>query len=119
MWKRSETRPQRAASAESPPRRSSPWHAVSVASTAPCCAAALHRMETRFLSSDAPRLPLTDCSMPSACRCHYKHHEDRREKPRRASERGSFPGVDHVAHERRHHRGRRAADSAGINDWKG
>lgn len=35
----------------------------------------------RFLSSEAPSLPLPECNQK--CRCHFKHHEDRRSDERR------------------------------------
>jgi hypothetical protein len=41
---------------------------------------------SRFLSAEAPRLPLYGCSMPSTCGCAYKHHDDRRVRARRAEE---------------------------------
>ena len=38
----------------------------------------------RFLSSEAPLLPLAGCTVES-CRCRYVHYEDRRERDRRNS----------------------------------
>jgi len=38
----------------------------------------------RFLSDEAPRLPLTQCSAGASCSCAYKHHAARRGPPRRA-----------------------------------
>jgi len=64
----------------------------------------------RFLSSEAPRLPLPGCGAGAACSCAYKHHRDRRGQPRRAEEltgiRRPVPGPQ----ERRRQRGRREAD---------
>lgn len=92
------------------PREKETWHAVSIVTpSAPCEAAqALHNH--RFLSKDAPRLPLGGCSAPESCRCIYRHHADRRGKPRRAAERGGLPRPSHDV-ERRAKRGRRADDS--------
>ncbi|MCK7579713.1 MAG: hypothetical protein MZV65_31140 [Chromatiales bacterium] len=40
-------------------------------------------LETRrFVSSEAPRLPLAGCT-EQACRCRYVHYEERRERDRR------------------------------------
>ncbi|HWS14330.1 MAG TPA: hypothetical protein VN279_16125, partial [Rhodocyclaceae bacterium] len=36
----------------------------------------------RFLPDEAPRLPLRGCTARN-CRCHYVHHDDRREAERR------------------------------------
>jgi len=42
-------------------------------------------LETRrFLSSEAPLLPLAGCTVES-CQCRYVHYEDRRERDRRNS----------------------------------
>ena len=46
--------------------------------------------DTRFLSADAPPLPLPECSSPWRCKCIYVHFADRRTKPRRATDRGGF-----------------------------
>lgn len=63
------------------------WHAVAIAPGDRCCAAA-HALEgQRFLSREAPPLPLKNCTQP-ACTCRYAHYDDRRKGPRRASELG-------------------------------
>jgi hypothetical protein len=91
-----------------PKNRKDAWHAVSiVTSTSPCeAAAALHNH--RFLSKDAPRLPLAGCSAPENCRCIYRHHADRRGKPRRATDRGEAPKGNGDTEKRK--RGRRSDD---------
>jgi hypothetical protein len=93
-------------------RISNPWHAVSIQAGGGGCAAARALGGVRYLSADAPGLPLKACSNPGGCRCTYRHHDDRRAGPRRAIERGSplrggslFPGD-----ERRHGGGRRRTD---------
>jgi hypothetical protein len=63
-----------------------PWHAVAIVPRADACEPAVAIRGKRFLSPDAPSLPLQDCPNPSACKCVYQHHEDRRTGPRRASE---------------------------------
>jgi hypothetical protein len=62
------------------------WHAVSILPKGACCEAALAIRGTRFLSAEAPRLPLAQCTTPKSCTCAYKHHPDRRGQPRRKDE---------------------------------
>jgi hypothetical protein len=62
-------------------------HAVSIAPGPRCCAAAREQQGQRFLSREAPPLPLKGCTQPD-CTCRYAHHEDRRAKPRRARDMG-------------------------------
>ncbi|QSX32899.1 hypothetical protein JYB87_14285 [Shewanella avicenniae] len=54
-----------------------PYHAVSIMSDKECCNAAVEIEGKRFLSADAPILPLKQCSA-ATCRCRYEHFEDRR-----------------------------------------
>ena len=90
--------------------RVSPWHAVSVATGNWCCAEAANLSGTRFLSREAPRLPLGDCSAPQSCSCSYKHHSDRRGLPRRKDDRLGLRRGGAVTDERRRERGRREDD---------
>ncbi len=60
-----------------------PYHAVTVAPTLECCAAARATAEHPILSRSAPRLPLPGCSMPSECRCRFRKRNDRRSGERR------------------------------------
>jgi hypothetical protein len=87
-----------------------PYHAVSIVSGPTCCAAARSLKAQRFFSKEAPSLPLATCTV-SACRCSYKHHDDRRMRSRRASDRigqpASWSGV-----ERRGASGRRQNDAS-------
>ena len=70
--------------------------------TSSCAAAAMCR-NTRYLSREAPRLPLSTCPHPELCQCTYKHFEDRRTGTRRGADGGGAkPGAD-----RRKSRGRR------------
>jgi hypothetical protein len=73
---------------------SNPWHAVSVVPSEGACAKARSLSRMRFLSNDAPPLPLQSCDV-RACRCHYRHHEDRRRLRRRASDGLSMGGGRH------------------------
>jgi len=91
-------------------RRSTPWHAVSVVTGRWCCEEARHALGTRFLSRDAPRLPLTHCASPESCACSYRHHIDRRGQPRRRDDAMGLRRVSTSANDRRLARGRRADD---------
>lgn len=66
---------------------STPHHAVSIVPGDRCCQAARELAGTRFLSREAPVLPLKKCSSFS-CQCRYEHHTDRRAGPRRARDIG-------------------------------
>jgi hypothetical protein len=52
-------------------------HAVSVESDSMVCDAARKLGDQRFLSAEAPPLPLPGCDR-GRCECRYVHHEDRR-----------------------------------------
>ena len=85
------------------------YQAVSIRHATRCCQAASDADEQRFLSTEAPTLPLTECSAPGQCRCKYRYHTDRREDYRRDTdfglpERGFFGG------NRRNLTGRRTSD---------
>jgi hypothetical protein len=93
-----------------------PWHAVGISTGVSCCRASVFLRQTRFLSSQAPPLPLQGCTLPKSCKCKYKHFSDRRTGPRRATESELFQNAlsRHTAavwtQERRSIRGRRATD---------
>jgi len=63
------------------------YHAVSIVASGGCCAAAREIEGKRFLSRQAPILPLKACDKTS-CQCRYEHHEDRRKGPRRTRDFG-------------------------------
>ena len=63
------------------------YHAVTIAVGGRCCAAAEGLQENRFLSREAPKLPLANCDRLT-CECRYVHHDDRRHGPRRTREMG-------------------------------
>jgi hypothetical protein len=96
--------------APSASQRSSPWHAVSIVTGYSSCAAARASSGIRYLSADAPRLPLARCDSPAACSCSYKHHNDRRGQPRRRDELVGLRRKGYIAQERRVERGRREDD---------
>lgn len=56
---------------------SHPFHAVSIEPTPTSCPSAKSIKAQRFLSEDAPSLPLPRCDA-SECACRYMHHADRR-----------------------------------------
>jgi hypothetical protein len=97
-------------------RVTNPWHAVAISTGVSCCQASVFLRQTRFLSSQAPPLPLQGCSQPRSCVCKYRHFSDRRSGPRRAMESELFRNalsrhaVAAFAQERRASRGRRATD---------
>lgn len=86
----------------------SPFHAVSVIPGEGACGAAYRLTGHRFLSKEAPTLPLPTCDA-FHCTCRFAHHADRRAGPRRRIDFGlmpsQFPGND-----RRRSTGRRSTD---------
>lgn len=63
------------------------FHAVTIEPGRSCCHSARALQGQRFLSREAPTLPLKNC-MNGECTCSYVHHEDRRGGPRRARDMG-------------------------------
>lgn len=64
----------------------------------------------RFLSEEAPLLPLEGCTTPDRCTCVYRHYEDRRTDKRRDTDLG-LPERPVAGDRRLGNRGRR------ITDW--
>lgn len=93
--------------------RSSPYHAVALDIQSGACREAQALKGKRFLSSEAPTLPLPGCTS-AECRCRFQHFEDRRAGRNRRSEipRGSGmldeTGAQRI--ERRQGRDRRKGD---------
>ena len=83
------------------------WHAVSVKPGAGACPAANSGKSQRWLSREAPQLPLPGCTRPDTCRCTYQHHEDRRGEGRRAEDTDAFRRPVQAQVERRSHQDRR------------
>ena len=93
--------------AAAPRKPVSPYHAVAIVPGHRACAAAQALRERRFLSRDAPVLPLPGCTS-SPCECRYEHHDDRRKGMRRASDLAvSVDRYDGDDHRDRSRRGRR------------
>jgi hypothetical protein len=93
-----------------PAARVNPWHAVSILTEPASCAPARSMSGVRFLSPEAPRLPLSQCPTPESCRCAYKHYEDRRAQARRKEDRTGLRRPVTGAQERRRQQGRRSTD---------
>jgi hypothetical protein len=86
------------------------WHAVCVQAKPLSCPQAHELHKKRFLSKEAPSLPLEGCDNRANCPCTYKHYEDRRGKPRRKGQ-ASFSSTQKIATtERRNSKGRRSDD---------
>jgi len=90
----------------------SPFHAVEIRCTKNACHAAQDTHGERYLSAEAPPLPLDKCDRPDRCRCRYQHYKDRRDDSRRAVEIGLPTQSDPERVERRQVEGRRSEDIA-------
>lgn len=95
-----------------------PYHSVTLVGD---CASLETYKGKRFLASNAPPLPVPDCTCED-CHCHYVHHADRRDPKddrramgRLAEEQYTLSGNS----ERRGSRGRRKSDGnwADIDEW--
>ena len=84
------------------------WHAVAIVGTPDACAAAKACKDNRYLSVEAPRLPLAGCDA-KCCDCRYAHYDDRRRGPRRAEEKMGAP-AKRVDVDKRARAGRRDTD---------
>ena len=89
-------------------RRDSPYHAVCVTAGHPSCVAAKQLATLRFLTGQAPSLPLAGCDV-RPCECRYSHYADRRTGLDRRVEIGGTP--PHGLEERRSNHGRRSGDA--------
>lgn len=67
------------------------FHGISIREGLHSCAAAQALREQRFLSEEAPALPLAGCDQET-CQCAYAHHRDRRDGDDRRVGWGSFDG---------------------------
>jgi hypothetical protein len=85
------------------------WHAITIVGTTAACAAAEACRGKRFLSSEAPRLPLAECDA-QRCECRFRHFADRRGSPRRRDENARAATARVVSDNRREKPGRRATD---------
>ena len=67
-----------------------PWRAVAILASDSACEAARQLRGKRFLTREAPRLPLAECIKQDQCQCKYRHLRDRRGPQRRAFEEGGL-----------------------------
>ena len=88
------------------------FHGVSIDSRHQVCSAVAELHSKRFLSEEAPILPLDRCPHPLSCQCVYKHFGDRRTGLRRDSDEG-LPIRD-FPNELRCGTGRRITDGGGT-----
>lgn len=61
-----------------PDADSTQYHAVSLKVGSYACNAAKAIAGQRFLATEAPKIPLPDCSAADGCTCRFVHHKDRR-----------------------------------------
>jgi len=94
-------------------QRVTTYHAVAIRCGKSSCQAAQDNQSERYLSAEAPLLPLPQCDRPDQCECRYQHYEDRRDGPRRRSEQGLPDKTDSERLERRYKTSRREQDDAG------
>ncbi len=87
-----------------------PYHAVAIRVRGKGCDMARRVVGKRFLSSEAPMLPLSGCSSP-VCSCKYVHFDDRRHYDRR----GPHPIRGYGGDDRRFARGRRLLDGLELS----
>jgi len=72
-------------------RKNTRYHAVMIVCADQACEAARSRAGIKYLSGEAPALPLADCCLNGGintvvtCMCRYEHYEDRREDDDRRS----------------------------------
>jgi hypothetical protein len=84
-----------------------PYHAVGIAPGAASCKAVAEHKGRRYLSAEAPKLPLAACDARS-CHCRFVHFEDRRDGDDRRQR--TMDARGHAAIDRRRGRGSRATD---------
>lgn len=60
------------------PLKTHKFHSVSIVNSGFCCEQTTAIAGKRFLSKDAPEIPMADCTVTN-CQCRYQHHEDRRQ----------------------------------------
>lgn len=87
------------------------YRGAEINAAADACDAARSLTGVRLLSANVPLLPLDACDRPAACKCKYRHFDDRRRGLRRESDDAStlMPGARQGA-ERRKRPGRRESD---------
>jgi hypothetical protein len=93
-----------------PRKQPNRFHAVTIVAGRHACPDARALRDQRFLSQDAPALPLKNCGSPD-CECRYEHYQDRRKGKRRARDLGvCIDGHEGDEKRQKSKRGRRKAD---------
>lgn len=85
------------------------FHGIAVEPGDGACQAVRSIEGHRYLSDDAPRLPLDGCQCVQDCHCVYRHYSDRRTEVRRDADMG-LPRRD-VPRDQREGVGRRITDA--------
>jgi len=85
------------------------FHGVEIVPGSHACSAVAAAARQRYLSDEAPMLPLDECTDTSQCTCRYQHYSDRRTQLRREADEG-LPPRD-VPQDRRARMGRRITDT--------
>jgi len=67
------------------------YAAVTIYPCLEACPAAWKLQDVRYVSSEAPTLPLTDCDQ-ATCKCRYRKYDDRRDAEDRRDQWGQFGG---------------------------
>lgn len=65
------------------PASDNSYHAVTIQPQLYCCSSVEKIRDRRYLSSDAPSLPVAGCDVHK-CKCKYKHYSDFRTEDRRS-----------------------------------
>lgn len=87
-----------------------PFHAVAVVAGPGACQTSKSLRNVRFLSAEAPLLPLVSCDA-ERCNCKFAHFSDRRRGDRRNAYSAQSHGYSiQGGEERRRRRGRRTSD---------
>ena len=87
------------------------YAAVAIAMPSKCCEAVSALEGAKILATRAPKLPLSNCSMPNECRCRFQKYMDRREDDQgRRFRYGQERSAWYAGSQRRKSRGRRTAD---------
>lgn len=95
---------------QKPPSASPTFQAVSVLQGPKACCASKDVAKVRFLTKQAPALPLAGCTMQDECHCRYVKHTDRRTEPRRLIDVVGMSALLFESEERRAKAGRRKSD---------
>jgi hypothetical protein len=92
------------------PSLPTPFRSVSILQGPNACCASKDLAKVRFLSKQAPALPLAKCDMQHQCQCRYVKHADRRTESRRLIDAIGMSALLFESQERRAKVGRRKTD---------